>query len=326
MAELAPVLPPPLTLLTLRLTFRAETPLLLPRWKGALLRGGLGRALRHALCDSACTDISRCPRGETCPYRAIFAPEAEEGRSTLQGLRDAPRPYAVLPPLEPQTNYAPGDRLTFGLLLAGRARAYLPHVLFAFEALGAMGLGQSQGRATLDAVESYDPLNGQRQPLLMDGVLHNELLTVNGSQIAAVAATLPATLALHFRTPMRLKYEGQIVSTPECHVLVRAALRRVSQLCAFFGEAPWDIPFDAVIAQALTARTQECRTHWVEWSRTSGATGRHMTLGGFVGSAVYTGVPPAIRAILLAGSLLHIGKAVVFGHGAYTVQPGGPHF
>jgi hypothetical protein len=45
-----------------------------------------------------------------------------------------------------------------------------------------------------------------------------------------------------------------------------------------------------------------------------------MTLGGFVGSVTYEAIPPAVRAVLLAGSLVHIGKAVVFGHGAYKLD------
>jgi hypothetical protein len=31
-------------------------------------------------------------------------------------------------------------------------------------------------------------------------------------------------------------------------------------------------------------------------------------------------VPPDLRTVLLAGSLVHAGKACVFGHGGYTVD------
>lgn len=53
----------------------------LPRWKGALLRGGLGHTLQSAMCECACSDPGSCSRSEPCPYRAIFAPDAEEGSS-----------------------------------------------------------------------------------------------------------------------------------------------------------------------------------------------------------------------------------------------------
>ncbi len=311
---------PPLTLLTLQLHLRADAALTLPRWKGALLRGGLGRALRQALCDPACPAPTTCPHVETCAYRSVFAPDDEDRHSDLQGIRDVPRPYAVQPPLGPQTDYIPGDTLMFGVVLAGTARTYLPHIIRAFELLGQMGLGLGRGRMTLTTVASTDPLTGTTLPLLEGGVLYNQLLTTNGTQILAAADHLPAALTLRFLTPMRLKYEGRFAETPECHILVRAALRRVSQLCAHFGDAPWTAPFGQIIEEAQRVRLRAWRMHWVDWSRLSGATGQRMNLGGFVGSATYEDVSPAVRATLLAGSLVHIGKAGVFGHGAYTVH------
>lgn len=316
------MLPPlPLSLLRLRLTLRVEETMTLPRWKGALLRGGLGRALRQALCDPTCPAPDQCIQATACPYRMLFAPDGEGGQSDLHGLRDVPRPYAVQPPLDPQTQYAPGDTLTFGFILAGKATAYVPHILRAFEALGQMGLGLGQGKARLIAMESLDPLSGAALPLLADGTLQNQVLTTTGAQILAAALQLPPTLTLRFLTPMRLKYDGQIATLPECHILVRTALRRLSQLCIFFGDGPWEVAFADAIAQAQQVRLRTCHTTMVDWGRTSGATGQHMNLSGFVGSADYANVAPEVRTILLAGSLVHIGKASVFGHGAYVVQP-----
>ncbi len=312
--------PPPLTLLLLRLTYQAAEPLVLPRWKGALLRGGLGRALKAALCDPACREGRPCSRAANCAYRAVFAPEAEEGASDLQGLRDAPRPYAVLPPLGDQTHYAPGDRLVFDLMLAGRAQTYLPHILFAFETLGAQGLGLRRGRAVLVAATSYSPLTGRHAPLLVDGVLQNQWITVSGADLVAAAQALPPQITLQFITPLRMKYNGQLVTSAECHVLVRTALRRISTLCTTFGTGAWPLPFSAVIAAAQAVPRVQSHTQWVDWSRTSGATGQHMTLGGLVGQATYQDVPPLVRLVLLTGALTHIGKAVVFGHGAYRMQ------
>jgi hypothetical protein len=44
-------------------------------------------------------------------------------------------------------------------------------------------------------------------------------------------------------------------------------------------------------------------------------------LGGLLGSAVLHNVSPDLRTVLLAGSLVHVGKACVFGHGGYALQP-----
>lgn len=45
-----------------------------------------------------------------------------------------------------------------------------------------------------------------------------------------------------------------------------------------------------------------------------------MTLGGIVGRAVLRNVPLSLRALLLAGSLVHVGKACVFGHGRMEIR------
>jgi hypothetical protein len=45
-----------------------------------------------------------------------------------------------------------------------------------------------------------------------------------------------------------------------------------------------------------------------------------MTLGGLLGSVVLRDVPAELRTVLLAGSLVHVGKACVFGHGGYAVE------
>ncbi|MDQ2805478.1 MAG: CRISPR system precrRNA processing endoribonuclease RAMP protein Cas6 [Chloroflexota bacterium] len=311
----------PLTLITLRLVLQAEEAMTLPRWKGSLLHGGLGRALKSALCNSVCVAGGRCPRADLCPYRAVFAPDAEEGRSDLRGLRDSPRPYAIQPPLEAKTAYQVGDCLPFQLLLAGHASEYLPQLIHAFTTLGEAGLGLDRGRAALTSVVTYDPLNGRSLPLLKDGVLQNQVLTITGADLAAAATTLPSTLTLHFRTPMRIKHEGRFAPLPECHILVRSALRRLSALATYFGTAAWNIPFKEVIEQAQAVRLRTCHTQWVDWSRTSAATGQHMNWGGFVGNATYEAVPAPVRLVLLAGSLVQIGKAVVFGHGAYHITP-----
>jgi len=44
-----------------------------------------------------------------------------------------------------------------------------------------------------------------------------------------------------------------------------------------------------------------------------------MTLGGLIGTAALREVPVEVRAALLAASVLHVGKASVFGHGLVGV-------
>jgi hypothetical protein len=45
-----------------------------------------------------------------------------------------------------------------------------------------------------------------------------------------------------------------------------------------------------------------------------------MTLGGIIGGTTLRGAPPEVYAALRAGSLVHVGKACVFGHGWVEVS------
>ena len=47
---------------------------------------------------------------------------------------------------------------------------------------------------------------------------------------------------------------------------------------------------------------------------------RRMPLSGFKGKLTLHGVPEEIRALLMLGSLVHIGKQATYGHGWYRIE------
>ena len=49
-----------LTVLPLQLTLRVQTPIYLPRYKGATLRGGFGTVFKETVCVVEHRDCSRC--------------------------------------------------------------------------------------------------------------------------------------------------------------------------------------------------------------------------------------------------------------------------
>jgi hypothetical protein len=61
---------------------------------------------------------------------------------------------------------------------------------------------------------------------------------------------------------------------------------------------------------------------WADWGRTSTRSRepQDMKLGGLLGSTQLRAVSTRLRALLLAGSLVHVGKACVFGHGSYRLE------
>ena len=314
--------PPPLDVAILRFHYRCAATLTLPRWTGATLRGGLGRALKQTFCDRPCLEGLACTRASACPYARLFAPDqADAPAATLHGLRDLPRPYVVRPPLDAKTTFAPNDRLVFDLVLLGEAIEYWSHLISTFTHLGRMGLGVDRQPVALVQVESVHPITAATSVVMQDGTLHAPLVGCPSASVYAIAQHLPTTLTLGLLTPMRVKHAGRLAEQLDCHVVVRALLRRISQLSLYFGSGAWDVPFKQLIALAEEVSLQHSATHWVDWGRTSGATGQHMQLGGLVGSVTYANVPLPLRALLALGSLTHGGKATVFGHGWYRLRP-----
>jgi len=312
---------PTLPILRARLTLRLLEPTTLPAYKGAMLRGGFGYAFQQATCPRPCWGAtSACTTDSICPFRWVFETPHPPNTAYLHDLRDVPRPFVIEPPLEPRTQYAAGDTLEFGLVLIGRGIDYLPYFLFGFEQLGKMGLGRHNTRARLERVEALAPWQPLGHVIYQDGRALADVASlplIDAASLSARAATLPSDLRLVLHTPLRVKSRGDWLRRIDMPALVQAASWRLNALATFHGAGPWSVDHRALVEQAQAIRVEHEQVRWVDWERTStrGQQPQKMTLGGIVGSAVLRNVPPAVRIVLLAGSLVHIGKACVFGHG-----------
>ncbi|NJO81843.1 MAG: CRISPR system precrRNA processing endoribonuclease RAMP protein Cas6 [Blastochloris sp.] len=232
---------------------------------------------------------------------------------------------AAAPPLDRRTSYAAGDVLEFGLVLMGHGIDYLAPMVFSFEHLGHRGLGRESTRARLERVEALRPWDAIGAVIYQDGQIRTDVQSlpiVETTMVSGRAATLPSNLHLTFQSPLRLKTDGTYATTIDPVVLIRAISWRLHALATFHGGGPWAIDRRALTTLAAQISVVEEQVQWVEWSRTSTSRNQRqkMNLGGLVGSIVLQDVPPTLRVVLLAGSLVHVGKACVFGHGKYTVE------
>jgi hypothetical protein len=315
---------PDLHLLRARVTYRLIEPTTLPPYKGALLRGGFGYAFQRASCPSSCWGRSQeCRSGLICPYRWVFETPRPPGVAQLHDLQDVPRPFVIQPPLDHKRQYAAGDSLEFGLILIGRGIDYLPYFLVGFEELGKAGLGRDHAKAKLERVEVLEPGSPIGRPIYQDGRVLDpgDLPTQALADLTPPAAAPPADLRITLRTPLRVKARGAFIEQLDLAAIVQAACWRMAALATFHA-APWPADYRPLVAAARQVIVERPEVQWVDWERTStrGPQPRQMTLGGIIGSATLRGVPPEVQAALRAGSLVHIGKAAVFGHGWVEVS------
>ena len=124
---------------------------------------------------------------------------------------------------------------------------------------------------------------------------------------------------ISFKTPLRIRFDGQITDNLEFHVLLRNLLRRVSSLSYFHCGTRLDMDFRGLIGKSRAVRQTASDIHWYDWRRYSTRQQEWMSLGGIVGRVLYEGDMSDFMALLRLGEYIHVGKGTSFGLGKYEM-------
>lgn len=309
--------------LPLTFTLRAQAPARLPPFKGSMLRGAFGHALRRTVCsmgpEQPC-ESCRLRRG--CVNTRIFETFVEgTPPPLLRGLPTSPRPY-VFEPGDDRRDFAPGDPLTFGLLLIGQAAELQAYVTLAVERMATAGLGVNRTPFALDQVEARTP-DGAAVLLFADGRPHGP--AVVPPSFAPTDGLSGTRATVHLRTPLRLKVRNGLAETVTFRDLTFAMVRRVLELAWFHvpgaGETiDWNFRPLLRDAEAIACTP---RLAWHDWDRYSNRQQTKMTLGGLVGALHLEGDLTPFAPLLRAAEILHVGKNTTFGLGKIALEAGG---
>lgn len=307
-----------LTVQRLRIRMLAEKPGRLPGYKGSLLRGALGWALRRVACLTRRFDCPECPVADRCLYAELFEPKGPEPVAE-KGFQNAPRPYVIEPPWDMTRDYAPGQVLEWHLVLVGSAARALPYVLLAVDQSAVRGLGPQRVPFSVSRIEAVDgtPLYVDGRPDL--GRLSARELTDQDVALPGVTDG-PVSLRLRFVTPTRLVADGRMVDRPTPELLAAAVARRVAVLSELYGNGASLPPHESLMDAARQVRLAEMVLRWVPLRRFSGRQQATVSIGGFVGSLVLERVPVELGWLLGWGEILHVGKGTVFGLGQYQID------
>jgi hypothetical protein len=281
----------------LRCTLRAREQAVLPPYKGSLLRGAFGHALRAAVCAMGPRqECGSCRLRRACLYTRLFE-TLIEGPSPpfLQGIRTSPRPYVFEPAGEARC-FAPGDPLDFDLLLFGQAAELDSYAVLAIERMAEAGLGR------------------ERHPFTLDRVRVRAAAGPPTGDLGRSRATL------RFLTPTRLKADDQLLATVSFRRLVFTMLRRTLEIAHFHVPgAAVNWAFRPLLEQADGVRVVASDLRWHDWERYSNRQRTRMTLGGFVGTMVIEGDLEPFAPLLRTAEILHVGKNTTFGLGRMEV-------
>jgi len=311
------MLPTPFPLARYRFEAEVETPLHLPEYAGSALRGAFGNALRRTACMTREKECKPCPLYRSCPYPAIFQPPPP-AEHTLQKFSEIPAPFVVEPPPWGERDYAPGERLEFHLVLAGRALAQLPLIVFAWQRALKHGIGRGDGVARLLQVKCVDQPAG-------DQLVYDEKV----GQLADHNAVLPplpttladtACLALHITTPLRIQHEGRPLRPADINprAFLMALTRRIALISEFHIGQRLELDFHDLGLCAASVESDKELT-WCDWTRYSSRQKQEMVLGGCVGQWTLRGELAPFLPFLHVGCWLHAGKNASFGLGRYSI-------
>lgn len=306
---------PEIPYLRLRVTLAARQKAQLPPYKGSLLRGAFGHALRRAACamerGQECDD---CSLHDGCAYGRLFEPR----QGFVAGRPSAVRPF-VFEPHGFAESYGPGDLLKFDLLLFGDAVELQAFAVLACERLAEAGLGHRRARFELERVAFQDRRGAWRSGF------ERGLRRWSEKAPAAAPPGEPVPeerLTLRFLTPLRIKGDGRLIRHFDFRLLASRMLRRTLELAHLAGgqpDAASDVDVEAFLERAEGVRVADSRTRWFDWQRFSNRQGGTMKLGGVVGEVDLEGDLKPFSALLRTAEVVHVGKGATFGLGKVAV-------
>lgn len=301
--------------------------IILPKYKGSALRGGFGYVFKKVACMSRGKECNKCILKTRCAYSYVFETPPPTDSKILRKYPNVPHPFVIEPPFEEKEIYDMGEIIKFNLILIGKAIEYIPYFVYTFDELGNVGLGKERGKYVIEKLENIivDNYGDLKEYKIYDGdnkILLDKNYKFNYSYFEEkLKGSFPVKMVdLKFLSPIRIKYEGNITSRLEFHILLRNMLRRLSALSYFHCNEQLDIDYREIIDKAKSIKTEKQDIEWYDWKRYSTRQESEMSLGGFIGNVTFSGDLEEFLPFIVLCSHVHVGKACTFGLGKYEVD------
>lgn len=261
----------------------------LPAFKGSMLHGWLGHALK----------------GQDAPlFDLLYGEHANQ----------QPKPYLVRVNDDKRQHWHQGEMLSFEIILIGSACSMAARLALALQTGTTLGLGQQRLPFRFQSIASVLPNR------LKPGLHTSRLI----EWLQPVEISLQAEVALQLQSPLRLKQNGQILKSgvPSLSLLIQQAHRRLSLLSTFWVNDNPELL--TAIQKSLPVLgdhiTQGSTIQFEDWQRHSIKQNEFLPFGGLAGQLCYQGdIMPAISWLQI-GEQLQLGGKTTFGLGHYQLM------
>lgn len=302
---------------------RFTTSAVLPHYKGSTFRGVFGHALKRIVCVLKNQECEQCPLKGNCLYAMVFETTVARHMGGHSNVSAAPHPFVIEPPLTQQTQYKEGHAISCRLILFGDVNKQIPYFVYAFNQMGETGIGR-RINGTRGKFELLEVRNG------------NSVLYTREKGILKTGPSIPyaefpsgysdfkgqrqSRVTIFLETPLRLKFKNRLSRADlPFHVLIRAALRRISSLFNAWGDGEPDLDYKGLVDRAHKVKTVNNDLGWFDWRRYSNRQESKMFMGGIIGRITYEGKLDEFYPLLKFCQEVHIGKATSFGLGKIRV-------
>jgi len=294
----------------LHFTLRMVEDTVMPKYKASAIRGGLGEMLLRANCirDRQC---EKCDFETECIVRRTMYSKMEiQPRFMSSGDSVG----YVTECEDYREEFRAGDEWNFNLILFGKNIVYFSQYMSALYALGMNGLGKEHSRFEIVSVTNTKG----RELLRGNDISMSEYNVTTVSDYISFRKKQmkkePYSGEIKFKTPLTLKYRGEILREFAIEPVFEAARRRVYMLDCFEGiednSMQEEVDYPSVLAEEHRG---------VSVRRYSTHSDSAMNLQGIEGIMRVESLSDKLLDVLLAGELVHIGKNTSFGFGRYRI-------
>ncbi len=292
-----------------------EDEIILNRFVGTTIRGGLGYSFKKVVCifkdKTKCSD---CILSNECSYSILFESKLQNSTATLK-TSNIPRPYIIdIANNHKKTVYNKNEYLPLQLTLIGNAIKYLPYFFLSLQTLGQTGFGYQRKNFTIESILQKYPEQKELYKIEDNFLIRPDI------GVFREHWDKPANeITIKFITPTRIKHNGKLISIIEFHHLIRSLVHRITFLAEHWCDTKLEYDWNDLIEKSESITIEKCNTRWVELERYSTRQKTTMKLGGIVGEITYKGNLENFYPLITLGSHLHTGKNTTFGLGKYEI-------
>lgn len=278
-------------LLKLNVTIQFQQDTVLPAFKGSMLHGWFGHALKAA------------------DENAFFVCYGEHANQQ-------PKPYIICPNGDHKTHWQKGELYSFDITLFGQATQLVDKLFIAMKLGETLGFGTQRTPFRILSIASITPTGykaGVQEFTLADALAIKPIDYLNEEE---------KEVAVTFVTPVRIKYQGNICrnTIPDLNFFVNQILRRLIQLSRFW-VLDDQVLFDSIYDYRPVIRSHQVTNHcyFEDWQRFSQKSQEFLPFGGLKGQVSFCGEINHSIPLLQIGEVLHIGGKTTFGLGKYQL-------